>query len=136
MQTSFGIDGISLCFIVLTTFIFTLLFMYILYDNTISIYFLLACVIIEVFLILSFYTINLLLFYFFFESVLIPMFLLIIFFGSSQRRVKASIYFLLYTLIGSIFLLYAILYFYNNIGTLNYQYFSLNLLTPSEELIL
>lgn len=126
----------SLCFLSLTTFIFALIFFYMTFDKTISRSFLYTCLIIEIFLILSFYTTNLLLFYIFFESVLIPMFLMIIYWGSSRRRIKAAVYFLLYTLVGSIFLLYAILYIYNIIGTLHYAELDSNLLTPDEEIIL
>jgi NADH-quinone oxidoreductase subunit M len=76
-------------------------------------------------------------FYIFFEGVLIPMFLMIIYWGSSKRRIKAALYFLLYTLIGSIFLLYAILYIYNVTGTLNYtELYYINILSQNEEIIL
>lgn len=136
IQIDFGIDGMSLSFLSLTTFIFALIFFYMAFDKTISRSFLYTCIIIEIFLILSFYTTNLLLFYIFFESVLIPMFLMIIYWGSSRRRIKAAVYFLLYTIVGSIFLLYAILYIYNIIGTLHYAELNSNLLTPDEEIIL
>jgi NADH-quinone oxidoreductase subunit M len=136
VQISFGLDGISLCFITLTSFIFAFLISYLIFDKTITINFIITCFIIEIFLILSFYTINLLLFYIFFESVLIPMFLMIIFWGSSKRRIKAAIYFLIYTLVGSISLLYAIIYIYNIIGTLNYIYISNDLFSTNEEIIL
>lgn len=137
MQISFGLDGLSFCFIFLTTFIFTLIFIYLAFDKTISKFFLYTCMIIEIFLILSFYTTNLIMFYIFFEGVLIPMFLMIIYWGSSKRRIKAALYFLLYTLIGSIFLLYAILYIYNVTGTLNYtELYYINILSQNEEIIL
>lgn len=136
IQLNFGFDGLTLCFISLTTLVFVLIFSYLAFDNRISTGFLTCCILIEIFLFLSFYTINLLLFYIFFESVLIPMFLMIIYWGSSQRKIKAALYFLLYTLIGSIFLLYAILYIYSNFGTLNYMDFTNIFLSIDEEIIL
>ncbi|MBS4063198.1 MAG: hypothetical protein KGZ74_01490 [Chitinophagaceae bacterium] len=73
----FGIDGYSLCLILLTTIIMPICFL-----STVSITknrgeFVLCLLVIEYLLILSFYTTNLFLYFVFFESILIPMFLII-----------------------------------------------------------
>ena len=59
---------------------------------------------------------DLLLFYVFFESVLIPMFLIIGVWGSRERKIRAAYQFFLYTLIGSLFMLLAILLIYFQVG--------------------
>lgn len=74
----FGIDGISLCFLLLTAFIFPICFMAA--SHTITkkpVLFLFLLFSIEILLLLSFTCLDLLFFYVFFESILIPMFLII-----------------------------------------------------------
>jgi len=63
---------------------------------------------------------DLLVFYVFFEAVLIPMFLLIGVYGGRERRIKAAYLFFLYTLLGSLLILLAILFLYLRIGTTDY----------------
>jgi NADH-quinone oxidoreductase subunit M len=60
---------------------------------------------------------DLVVFFIFFEAVLIPMFFLIGSWGSRSRRIKASFYFFIYTLIGSIFMFFSILIIYFETGT-------------------
>ena len=57
----------------------------------------------------------------FFESILIPMFLLIGIWGSRERKIWASYYFFLYTLLGSVLMLVSVLYIYNQVGTTDYE---------------
>lgn len=64
---------------------------------------------------------DLLLFYVFFESVLLPMFLIIGVWGSRERKIRAAYQFFLYTLIGSLFMLLAILLIYFQTGTTDLQ---------------
>jgi NADH-quinone oxidoreductase subunit M len=71
-------------------------------------------------LILVFTVQDLLLFYIAFESILIPMFLLIGVWGSRDRKIHASYQFFLYTLIGSIFMLIAIIYLFSTVGSTHY----------------
>jgi NADH:ubiquinone oxidoreductase subunit 4 (subunit M) len=59
------------------------------------------------------------LFFIFFESVLIPMFLIIGIWGSRERRIRASYFFFLYTLLGSIMMLLGILLILFETGTTN-----------------
>jgi proton-translocating NADH-quinone oxidoreductase chain M len=68
-----------------------------------------------------FTVLDLLFFYIFFESVLIPMFLMIGIWGSRARKVRAAYQFFLYTLLGSLFMLLAILTIAFETGTTDYQ---------------
>ena len=118
----FGIDGLSLFFILLTTL---LIFLCILgsWNNinfSIKEYFL-CFLALDILLILVFSVRDVFLFYIFFESVLIPMFLVIGVWGSRERKIRAVYLFFFYTLIGSLFMLLAILYLYNKAGTTNYD---------------
>ena len=106
-----GIDGLSIFFLLLTSFLIFLCFLDIWMYETIFnklkefvIYFLLL----ELFLIVAFTTLDLFIFYIFFESVLIPMFLIIGIWGSRERKIRANFYFFIYTLAGSILLFFCI----------------------------
>lgn len=118
---SFGIDGISLFFVILSTFIIPLCLLTSYKYNLFEIkmyctYF----IILDCFLILSFTAMDGITFFFFFESILIPMFFLIGNWGSRERRVRATFLFFLFTLIGSIFLLFSLLIIYFDFGTTNF----------------
>lgn len=116
-----GVDGISLCFLLLTTFIMPLCWFAALRINTSYKQLVIYLLLIELFLILSFIIIDLFFFYVFFESVLIPMFIIIGFWGARSRKIKAAYYFFLYTLFGSLFMLFGILYIYTITGTTDFQ---------------
>jgi NADH-ubiquinone oxidoreductase chain 4 len=134
---SFGIDGISLFFILLSTFIIPLCLLTsykknLIYVKDYCIYLLLL----EIFLIFSFSAIDLIAFFVFFESILIPMFFIIGIWGSRERRVKASFLFFLYTLFGSIFLFFSILIIYYDIGTTNFTILSKSEICLDKQIIL
>lgn len=117
-----GVDGISLFFIILTTFITTISIL----ASWSSIkknlkYFLIAFLIMESLLIGVFIVLDLLLFYITFESSLIPMALIIGIFGSGKRKIKAVFYLFLYTLAGSFFMLLSILFILSITGTTDLQ---------------
>lgn len=76
---------------------------------------------IEILLILVFSVIDLIWFYVLFESVLIPIFLIIGIWGSRSRKIRASYFFFVYTLVGSLFILGAVLYIYGVVGTSQYE---------------
>jgi NADH-ubiquinone oxidoreductase chain 4 len=105
-----GVDGISIYFILLTTFIIPIVLFSNFYsiNNNVKFYFILI-LILEILLLLVFLVLDTFLFYIFFESTLIPLFLIIGMYGS-EDKVRASFYLFLYTLAGSLFLLLAILY--------------------------
>ena len=122
---SFGIDGISIFFILLSIFLIPLCLLTsykqgLIYIKDYCVYLLLL----ELFLILSFSSIDLIGFFFFFESILIPMFFLIGIWGSRQRKVRASFFFFLYTLFGSILLFFSILILYYDVGSTNFNILS------------
>jgi len=107
-----GIDGISILFILLTTLITTLSIISI--NNSISSRlkeFLIAMLVMESLMIGVFCSLDLVIFYLFFEGGLIPMFLIIGIWGGS-RRVYSAFKFFLFTLLGSILMLAAIITIY------------------------
>jgi len=112
-----GIDGISILFILLTTLITPLCVVSI--NNSISFRlkeFLIAILIMESLMIGVFSSLDLVIFYLFFEGGLIPMFLIIGIWGGS-RRVYSAFKFFLFTLLGSILMLVAIISIYWITGT-------------------
>ena len=128
-----GIDGISLYFIILTTILFPICLL-ISWKSTIhSKFFLSLFLFLELLLILVFIVIDLLWFYIFFEAVLIPITLIIGIWGSRSRKVKASIYFFIFTLLGSLIILTGIIYIYTVTGTTIYLSLLSYSFTPTEE---
>jgi len=130
----FGLDGLSLFFILLTTL---LIFLCILgswenINHSIKEYFL-CFIILDLLLILVFSVRDIFLFYIFFESTLIPMFLVIGIWGSRERKIRAGYLFFFYTLIGSLLMLLGILYLYNKAGTTNYDILLSLELTKTEQ---
>ena len=112
-----GIDGISILFVVLTTFITPLCIISV--NNTIKSRlrdFLIAILIMESFMIGVFCALDLFVFYLFFEAGLIPMFLIIGIWGG-PKRVYSAFKFFLYTLLGSVLMLVAIISIYWITGT-------------------
>ena len=79
-----------------------------------------AFLLLETFLVGMFSSIDMLLFYIFFEAVLIPMFLIIGIWGG-ERRIYASFKFFLYTLLGSVLMLIAIIFMYQITDLMNIE---------------
>lgn len=131
---SLGIDGISLLFLLLTVFIMPLCIFATSSVEKDTKQFLVYLLLIELFLILSFITTNLFFFYLFFESVLIPMFIMIGVWGSRERKINAAYYFFLYTLFGSFFLLFGILYLYTIAESTEYVVLSNLILSQNEQI--
>ena len=112
-----GVDGISILFIILTTFITPLCIISV--NNRIKSRlkdFLIAILILESLMIGVFCSLDLVVFYLFFEGGLIPMFLIIGIWGGN-RRVYSAFKFFLYTLLGSVLMLIAIIIIYLTSGT-------------------
>ncbi len=112
-----GIDGISILFVVLTTFITSLCVVSV--NNKIKNKlkeFLIAILLMESLMIGVFCSLDLVIFYLFFEGGLIPMFLIIGIWGG-ERRVYSAFKFFLYTLLGSVLMLIAIISIYWINGT-------------------
>lgn len=111
-----GVDAISLSLIVLTTFLMPIAIIASSHVTLRVREYLIAFLLLETLMIGTFCALNAMLFYVFFESVLIPMYLIIGIWGG-QRRVYASFKFFLYTLLGSILMLLAMVVIYNKTGT-------------------
>ena len=112
-----GIDGISILFVMLTTFIMPIVILTgwdVIKDRVKE--YLIAFLILETLMIGVFCSLDIVLFYLFFEGGLIPMFLIIGVWGGA-RRVYASYKLFLYTLLGSVLMLLAMLYMYFQAGT-------------------
>nr|QYK92300.1 NADH dehydrogenase subunit 4 [Neodon sp. be BGI-2019] len=85
---------------------------------------LLVCL--QALLIMTFSANELIMFYILFEATLIPTLIIITRWGNQTERLNAGIYFLFYTLVGSIPLLIALIYIQNTTGTLNFTLMTLN----------
>jgi proton-translocating NADH-quinone oxidoreductase chain M len=134
---SFAIDGISLFFVLLTTFITPLCLLTSYKKGLIRVKdYCLSLLLLELFLIFSFVAVDLIAFFIFFESILIPMFFLIGIWGSRERKIRASFFFFLYTLFGSIFLFFSIFILYYDLGTTNFNILSKCQISLDKELII
>jgi NADH-quinone oxidoreductase subunit M len=117
IKFKFGIDGISILFIVLTAFITPICIISCINSVKIRLKeFLIAILVLESFMIGVFCSLDLVIFYLFFEAGLIPMFLIIGIWGG-PRRVYAAFKFFLFTLLGSVLMLVAIISIYWITGT-------------------
>nr|YP_010574468.1 NADH dehydrogenase subunit 4 [Chaetodipus penicillatus]UZH94562.1 NADH dehydrogenase subunit 4 [Chaetodipus penicillatus] len=76
-------------------------------------------IMLQTLLLLTFSSAELIMFYLLFEATLIPTLIIITRWGNQSERLNAGTYFLLYTLVGSLPLLVALLYLYNSLGSLN-----------------
>ncbi|KAA3519405.1 NADH-quinone oxidoreductase subunit M [Agrobacterium vitis] len=112
-----GVDGISMLFVVLTAFLmpFCVLASWTSVQKRIKEY-MIAFLILEVMMIGVFVSLDIVLFYVFFEAGLIPMFIIIGVWGGKDR-VYASYKFFLYTLLGSVLMMLAIMAMYWDAGT-------------------
>ena len=117
IKYKFGIDGISILFILLTAFIIPICVISCINSvkNRLK-EFLIAILILETFMIGVFCSLDLVIFYLFFEAGLIPMFLIIGIWGG-PRRVYSAFKFFLFTLLGSVLMLIAIISIYWITGT-------------------
>ena len=112
-----GVDGISILFIVLTALITPICIISCINSVKVRLKeFLIAILILETFMIGVFCSLDLVVFYLFFEAGLIPMFLIIGVWGG-PRRVYSAFKFFLFTLLGSVLMLVAIIAIYWITGT-------------------
>ena len=137
MNVYIGIDGISLFFIVLTTFLVPvcLLVGWVNITKHVKEY-CIAFLLLETCMLAVFCMLDLLLFYVFFESVLLPMFLIIGVWGSRARKIRAAYQFFLYTLIGSVLMLLALLLIYFQVGTTDLQVLFVSEFSERRQLLL
>ncbi|MEX2353672.1 MAG: NADH-quinone oxidoreductase subunit M [Gammaproteobacteria bacterium] len=114
-----GVDGIAFPLILLTTFtsVLVIISAWDVIESRIA-QFMAAFLILEGLMIGVFSAVDAILFYVFWEAMLIPMFLIIGIWGG-PKRVYATIKFFLYTFLGSVFMLVALLYLYSEANSFN-----------------
>ena len=116
LQYKVGVDGISILFVMLTTFLMPLVILSA-WDVTTRVKeYMIAFLVLETLMIGVFVALDLVLFYLFFEGGLIPMFLIIGIWGGKDR-IYASFKFFLYTFLGSVLMLVAMVAMYVDAGT-------------------
>ena len=120
LSISVGLDGISIFFFVLSSFLIFLCIFFIWQEPFFRIYSL-NLFIINLFLLFVFSVLNILFFYIFFEAILIPMFIIIGIWGSRERKIRAVYLFFFYTLVGSLCMLLGLLYIGIMVGSLNLE---------------
>jgi NADH-quinone oxidoreductase subunit M len=131
-----GVDGFAMPLVVLTTFItpFVVLAGWTAIDNKQTQYYA-AFLILEGLMVGVFVALDALLFYVFWEAMLIPMFIIIGVWGG-PRRVYATIKFFLYTFLGSVFMLVALIYMHMQSGSFEIAAFQTMPLTLNEQLLI
>lgn len=124
---NFGIDGVSLYFVLLTTFVtpIALLSNYTNINKNLK-SFIISFLLLETLQICAFVSLDLLLFYIFFESVLPLLFIIIVIFGHGTDRFRSAFLLFLYTLAGSLPMLLSILILLSYIGSTDFQLISLS----------
>nr|APC60904.1 NADH dehydrogenase subunit 4 [Hoplomys gymnurus] len=131
----FSCDSLSSPLVVLTTWLLPLMVIASQHhlknetDNRKKLYITLL-VLLQMFLILTFTATEMILFYILFETTLIPTLIIITRWGNQTERMKAGLYFLFYTLIGSLPLLVSLIYMQNQMGSLNlllFNYYNYNI---------
>jgi NADH-ubiquinone oxidoreductase chain 4 len=132
-----GVDGISLFFVLLTTFVtpIALLSNYSNINKNIK-FFLISFLLLETLQIMVFTVLDLLLFYVFFESILPILFIIIVVYGSGVNRIRSANLLFLYTLAGSLPMLLCILTIYSYVGSTDYTLISLNEISLESQKIL
>ena len=111
-----GVDGISILFVMLTTFLMPLVIASCWTVNTRVKEYMIAFLLLETLMLGVFMALDLVLFYLFFEAGLIPMFLIIGIWGGKER-IYASFKFFLYTFLGSVLMLVAMVGMFVSAGT-------------------
>src|SRR6056297_3191513 len=127
LQYKVGVDGISVLFVLLTTFLMPITIAACWGVTHRVKEYMIAMLVLETLMIGVFVALDLVLFYVFFEAGLIPMFLIIGIWGGANR-IYASFKFFLYTFLGSVLMLVAMVAMYVDAGTadiptlLNHQF--------------
>jgi NADH-quinone oxidoreductase subunit M len=116
MNYKMGVDGISVLFVMLTTFLMPLVIASCWTVSTRVKEYMIAFLLLETLMLGVFMALDLVLFYLFFEAGLIPMFLIIGIWGG-KNRIYASFKFFLYTFLGSVLMLVAMVAMFSQAGT-------------------
>ena len=115
-----ALDGFSILFFGLTTFLVFLCVLFLKDEYYFKIY-LINLLILEFILLIIFSILDIFIFYIFFEAILIPMFFQIGVFGSRERKIRAAYLLSFYTILGSTLMFYTLLFIYDKIGTLSIE---------------
>nr|UFX54164.1 NADH dehydrogenase subunit 4 [Cryptotis merriami] len=123
-STTFFSDSLSTPLLTLTTWLLPLMLMasqYHLMNETMTRkkLYISMLILLQIFLIMTFSAAELIMFYILFEATLVPTLIIITRWGNQTERLNAGLYFLFYTLVGSLPLLVALIYIQNLSGTLN-----------------
>ena len=116
MQYKMGVDGISILFVMLTTFLMPIVIASCWSVTSRVKEYMIAFLLLETLMLGVFMALDLILFYVFFEAGLIPMFLIIGIWGG-KNRIYASFKFFLYTFLGSVLMLVAMVAMFVDAGT-------------------
>jgi NADH-quinone oxidoreductase subunit M len=135
-EYALGVDGISMPLVLLTTFLTPLVVIagWQVIKTRPAQYFA-AFLILEGLMIGVFAALDALLFYVFWEAMLVPMFIIIGIWGG-ERRVYATVKFFLYTFLGSVFMLVALIYMYLKAGDYSIASFQTLPLTMTEQVLI
>lgn len=136
LSLALGVDGLSFVFLILTLITFPPLFLAAWAVTQSPKQFFCHLLGMEILLVLTFTTLDLFYFFILFESLLIPMFILIGVWGARNRKIKAAYYFFLYTLFGSLFMLFGMIYLYCLVGALNYHTLLVFPLAAADQLLI
>lgn len=117
----FGVDGISIFFIMLTNLFIFLCILSLNESTPRLVEALIHLIFLQWSVQASFLFLDLLGFFIFFERTLVPIYFLVLLWGSRERRVRASYRMSIYTLLGSMFRFFNILYIYSKTGTTDYE---------------
>nr|UFX54060.1 NADH dehydrogenase subunit 4 [Cryptotis mayensis] len=125
-STTFFSDSLSTPLLTLTTWLLPLMLMasqYHLMNETTTRkkLYISMLILLQIFLIMTFSAAELIMFYILFEATLVPTLIIITRWGNQTERLNAGLYFLFYTLVGSLPLLVALIYIQNLSGTLNFS---------------
>jgi NADH-quinone oxidoreductase subunit M len=129
-----GIDGVSLVLIMLTTFLMPIILLsaHGAIDKRVK-EFVIAFLVLETAMLGTLCALDMILFYIFWEAMLFPMYMLVGVWGGDQR-VYATIKFFLYTMVGSVLMLVAILYLHYQTGMASFDYYDFLTLTQENRI--
>lgn len=117
----FGIDGLSIFFLFLSTLLIFLSILFIWNEEKYFKNYLFLLFLLELLLVITFSVLDVFLFYIFFEAILIPMFLIIGFWGSREKKIRAGYLLFFYTITSSVLMLVGIFYIYSIAGTFCFE---------------
>lgn len=137
VRLEFGLDGLNLWMVLLTTFLMPLAILCSWWtQKQQSQAFMALLLVLETCLLASFTCLDLLGFYVFYECSLLPMFLLIGLGGSRPRKVRAAYLLVLYTLVGSLAMLPCVLLMYSQAGSTSYVLLATEMWAPARQYVL